>query len=256
MKRLYNLIFSEKIHNSTPPMAESALRALQDSIDRNGVLNPVVVWRGRNILVDGYYRYIYCHENGIPFDIIEMDFEDETDAALWAVTNQLARKNLTAFQKCEMVLPFEARIAAEAKKRQGWRSDAMGKSSEKPINTRRMLADMAGISEGSLWYVKYILQNGDPETLRRVRSGEISINGAYRSLVQRTKPKVEAVSAHTFADVQQTGLVKTYILKSNLQPIKDAVESLIDRVNDGDASPRDIVAELSRVAELIEDAGA
>ena len=74
--------------------------------------------------------------------------------------------------------------------------------------------------------------------------------------MQRTKPKVEAVSAHTFADVQQTGLVKTYILKSNLQPIKDAVESLIDRVNDGDASPRDIVAELSRVAELIEVAGA
>ena len=32
------------------------------------------------------------------------------------------------------------------------------------------------------------------------------------------------------------------------------MENLIDRVNGGDASPRDIVAELSRVAQMIDNA--
>ena len=108
MKRLYDLILSERIQNATPSMAFSELEMLQGSIDEDGVLNPLVVWKGRNVLVDGYYRYMYCHEKGIPFDIVEKEFADETAVVLWVVRQQLARRNLTAFQKCEMVLPLEA----------------------------------------------------------------------------------------------------------------------------------------------------
>lgn len=106
MKRLYDLILSERIQNATPSMAFSELETLQGSLDEDGVLNPLVVWKGRNVLVDGYYRYMYCHEKGIPFDIIEKEFADETEAVLWVVRQQLGRRNLTAFQKCEMVLPW------------------------------------------------------------------------------------------------------------------------------------------------------
>ena len=246
MKRLYDLILSERIQNATPSMAFSELEMLQGSIDEDGVLNPLVVWKGRNVLVDGYYRYMYCHEKGIPFDIVEKEFADETEAVLWVVRQQIARRNLTPFQKCEMVLPLEGEIAAEAKKRQGRRSDLRGKPTEGPMETRKTLAEMAGVGTGTLRYAKYILQNGDKETLRRVRTGELSIYGAYRSLVQGMEPNnIES----------KRGSTNVNIIKTDLQPIKDAVEELIDRVNDGGASPRDIVAELNRVAQLIENAG-
>ena len=52
---------------------------------------------------------------------------------------------------------------------------------------------------------------------------------------------------------ENANAVNNSAMNHNLQPIKDAVETLISRVNDGDASPRDIVAELSRVARLIND---
>ena len=54
MKRMYNVVLSERIQNALPPMTESEQRALYDSIERDGILSPLVVWRDQNILVDGY----------------------------------------------------------------------------------------------------------------------------------------------------------------------------------------------------------
>ena len=47
-----------------------------------------------------------------------MDFDSEEKARLWIIRNQLSRRNLPDFVKCELVLPFEAELKAEAKKRQ------------------------------------------------------------------------------------------------------------------------------------------
>ena len=116
------------------------------------------------------------------------------------------------------------------------------------MRTLSILADMAGVSSETLRLARFILQNGDKETLRRVRAGELSIYGAYRSLVQGTAPLKESVTNHTKNNVMNRSVINT-----NLQPIKDAVVDLIDRVNGGDASPRNIVAELSRVAQLIDN---
>ena len=244
MKKLHDLIFSKRIEESKPPKPESEKTQLQGSLDRYGCIGQLVVWKGTRILVDGYYRYKYCHEHGIPFDIIEMDFEDEDAAILWAVRMELASRNLTPFQKCEMVLPLEAGIAAEAKKRHGWRSDIHGKRDGDSIDTRKALANMAGVSTGTLRYVKYIIENGDEETLRRARSGELSIYGAYRSLVQRLEPSTETERASVIIKAAQP----------DLSPIRAAVEELIGRVRDGEASPKTIISELSRVAEMIDDA--
>ena len=242
MKGRYDLIISERIQKMKPPLAEAERRLLYEALDAEGVRDPLVVWRDRRILIDGYYRYVYCCERGIPFEYIEMDFADETEAMLWVTRNQLARRNLTPFQKCEMVLPLEAGIAAEAKKRQGRRSDINGKRVGDSIDTRKALANMAGVSTGMLRYVKYIIENGDEETLRRARSGELSIYGAYRSLVQRLEPPTETERASVIIKAAQ----------SDLSPIRAAVEELIDRVRDGEASPETIVADLSRVVEMID----
>ena len=244
MKKLHDLILSKRIKKSKPPKPESEEIQLYASLDRDGCIESLVVWKGTRILVDGYYRYKYCHEHGIPFDIIEMDFDDEDAAIMWAVKMELASRNLTPFQKCEMVLPLEAGIAAEAKKRQGWRSDINGRRFEDPINTRKVMANMAGVSTGTLRYVKYIFENGDEETLRRARSGELSIYGAYRSLAQRLEPPTETERASVTIKAAQ----------SDLSPIKEAVEELIDRVRDGEASPKTIIGELIRVAEMISSA--
>ena len=54
MKRMYNVVPSQRFQNALPPMTESEQRALCDSINRDGIQSPLVVWRDQNILVDGY----------------------------------------------------------------------------------------------------------------------------------------------------------------------------------------------------------
>lgn len=68
---------------------------------------------------------------------------------------QLSRRNLPDFVKCELVLPFEAELKAEAKKRQGQRNDLRNiwpnlAECSALKNSRDELAAIAGVSHGSL----------------------------------------------------------------------------------------------------------
>jgi hypothetical protein len=89
------------------------------------------------------------------------------------------------------VLPFEAELKAEAKKRQGQRNDLLNiprSSTESPKQreTREKLAAMAGVSRDSISKTKQILAEADEETKEKLRKGEMSINRAYTSLKEKT----------------------------------------------------------------------
>ena len=53
MKRMYNVVPSQRIQKALPPMTESEQRALYDSIVRDGIMSPLVVGHDQNILVNG-----------------------------------------------------------------------------------------------------------------------------------------------------------------------------------------------------------
>ena len=64
--------------------------------------------------MDGHNRYRICHEYSIPFAVEEKSFESRESAKIWLIRNQLGRRNLPDFQKCELVLPLEELLQAEA----------------------------------------------------------------------------------------------------------------------------------------------
>ena len=231
---------NETLENVMPPLEDRELDILTQSILKEGCRDPLVVWKETGEIVDGHNRYRICKEYAIPFKVKEISFSNKGDAIAWAIKNQIGRRNLTAFQRCEMIFPFEATLRAEAKKRQGWRSDLKGKCGTSSIDTRSILADMAGVSHGTLTTVKKILEIADSETLRRVRKGEISINYAYRSLL----PVFEPMSARIPIEEKPV----------DLSPIYDLVKNLHDRIYEGDMTTKAILAELSKVAQMIEEA--
>ena len=119
-KKVYDLQTSEKLANVMPGLQDAEQELLTQSLLKEGCRDALVVWNG--IIVDGNNRYRICRQYNIPFAYIEMDFDSEEKARLWIIRNQLARRNLPDFVKCELVLPFEAELKAEAKKRQGQRN--------------------------------------------------------------------------------------------------------------------------------------
>ena len=158
-----------------PPLKDCEFRLLKEDILERGCITPLITWKG--FIVDGHNRYRICKEYDIPFTVQEMAFADEQDAALWIAKKHLGRRNLTPFSKCEMVYPFEDALKEEARKRMGSHDSSF------TGRTRDILADMAGVSHGSFNKAKRIILEGDEETKRRLRAGEISINRAYTELV-------------------------------------------------------------------------
>ena len=109
-------------------------------------------------------------------------------------------------------------------------------------DTSQLLANMAGVSSETIRRAKYIYEYGDEETKRRLRKGEISITYAFCTLRGRP-PKISA-------DPLSIGAKPT----AYLYPIKTAIDDLRDRVTDGEASPKAIVAELNRLSAMMDGA--
>ena len=197
-KQLYELTIDPEFAGLIPPLQDAELSVLTDSILANGCEMPLVVWNGA--IVDGHNRYRICHENSVPFAIEEKDFDSREAAEIWIIRNQLGRRNLSDFQRCELVLPLEERLKAEAKAAK-IRAISVSRRGENDFEmvpnlapsqsrTRDALAEMAGVSHGNLDKAKRIMESADEETKDRLRRGELSIHRAYSALT-RTQTQAE-----------------------------------------------------------------
>lgn len=120
-----------------------------------------------------------------------MSFEDETAAKHWIIKNQLSRRNVPPFVRCELVLPLEEELKAEAKKRQGQRNDLSNivPNLAQSSRSRDELAQMAGVSHGTMDKARKLAESADEETLEKLRNGDISIHRAYTALEQKSGPE-------------------------------------------------------------------
>ena len=187
-KKPYELVVDEELERVAPPLAENELEILKADILEHGCKFPLIVWG--DTIVDGHNRYRICKEEDIPFGIEQMDFADKTEAKLWIVKNQLGRRNLKDFQRCEMVLPFEEEIKADAEKRRRERISA-ARSGDDTVpkvapseKSRDILAAMAGVSHTTLGRVKFIIAKADKDLIEKLRTEEMKIGAAYNALMK------------------------------------------------------------------------
>ena len=195
-----------KFEQYIAPLTANEFENLKASIQRDGCLHAIITWHG--IILDGHNRYKICTELGIPYQNIELEFEDEEHAKLWMVQNQLARRNIKPFQKCEMVYPLEKIISEEVleRKREANSKARRGEDSEvwpnlaKPQNTADYVAEYIDISRSQWKKAKYVIENGDEELKALVRSGKKSIHAAYKNLKNKkedARPKSEKIDGYT-----------------------------------------------------------
>ena len=195
-KEVYDLRINDDLQHVMPPLQDKELELLTESLLTEGCRDPLVVWNG--VVVDGYNRYRICHEHNIPFSYVEIEFTDEAAASRWIIRNQLARRNLPDFVKCEMVLPLEDEFRAQGKRRQGWKKEQDDLLVNLPkgkiaVNTRDTLAEMAGVSGKTFDKAKKLISSADEETKEKLRNREMSINKAFAEMKakERTAPAEE-----------------------------------------------------------------
>ena len=190
--------------------------------------------------MDGHARIAIAEEQGLDCPVIEMDFENETEAILWVIKMHLGRRNLNAFQRCEIVMKYRDAIAPETLERK-LRGKVLNDRCHRS-RTDQILAEMAGVSCGTMRMAMIVATQGDQETLRRVRKGEISIHRAYQSLREKLDQPLTPYTKAEMLLSKERG--------EKLLPIREAVEGLKERVIKGEASPNVIVQELDRISVL------
>ena len=93
--RVYPTRENTKIQKVRPPLTPDEYAQLEANCLADGIRDPLVVWRGT--LIDGHNRYDIAQKHGLEFQVVEKEFEDETAAKIWMVTNQFGRRNLRIY---------------------------------------------------------------------------------------------------------------------------------------------------------------
>ena len=89
----------------TDPDIQAALRPMtpeewsqfsKNVLEDRKILEPLIVWKGKDIIVDGHHRWKAINEFGITdYEIEEKDFDDVDAAILWLLKHQKGRRNIS-----------------------------------------------------------------------------------------------------------------------------------------------------------------
>ena len=189
-----SIIIDDEFKSLIPPLSDDEYRQLEENCIRDGIRDPLVTWPqddGTEILIDGHNRWKISAKNaGIPFKIVQMRFENRAEAETWILKNQIGRRNLPTYVKAQLALRLKPVIAEQAEKNLHL-SDGKGcpKSDKvKPIDTKKELARIAGVSHDTIHKVEVIEKNAPTEIKEKARRGEISTNEAYRQTTNIMRP--------------------------------------------------------------------
>ena len=182
-----NIRVDKKFKDLIPPLTDEERRQLEDNIEAAGkAYDAIKVWEGK--IVDGHNRYDICRKLKLAFKVEELQFESRAHAEAWVINNQFGRRNVGPFKRSELALKLKeakAAIATAAKeqagKETGRGNKKVSQNSAKPLDTRKELAEVAGVSHDYLSRVERILTAADDglvdeETLEDLRADRVSAN--------------------------------------------------------------------------------
>lgn len=163
-----------EFHALIPPLSDQERQQLEANLKADGCRDPLVVWRnGSPTLLDGHNRHEICTRLGIQYKTTELLFDDRSGAATWIILNQFGRRNLTTFARAELALKLEPIFAAKAKAAQIRTSEnrvsQKSVKQEKPIDTQKEVARLAGVSHDTISKAKFVRDNADEDTKAELR---------------------------------------------------------------------------------------
>jgi len=162
-----------------PPLTKGEYEELMENIKARGCRDPLIIWK--KTILDGHHRYEICEELGIPFETVEYEFTDRTEAKIWMIKNQRGRRNLKESQRAMLAVALEALYSEQAKERQGTRTD-LGKKlvqSEKGRSAEKAANEM-GISHQTVASAKRVANKGIPDLKKLVESGDVTVSAAAK----------------------------------------------------------------------------
>lgn len=173
-----------------PPASKEEYQQLKESILQNGMHFPIII-NESNIVLDGHHRFRVCKELGLNPKTITKTFQNKLLEKKFVIESNLRRRQLNDFQKAELGIPLLQIEKALAKERQGKRTDLTSVSNDTQVRASAQVSKQIGVSTTTFERAKKVIELATPELKERVRSGQTSINYAYKK-VNRVEKKTNA----------------------------------------------------------------
>ena len=197
----------------------------------HGPRDPLIVgtWKEedktRHVLLDGHNRLRICIERGLMFGTTTIEFGSALDAKIWAIKNQVGRRNLTTGQQAYLAADLKGFYAEKGKinkRLAGKKTQEKRRTEADPevlmnsskaeeddgfeaVNARREAARVIGVSEASVAQAEFVREKGTLEDQKAVVEGKLSLNKAFQRAKgvsdERSpgKPRVEPPSLRSRA---------------------------------------------------------
>ena len=222
--------------------------------------NPILIWKGHDIIVDGNHRYDICREDDIEPSFLEEEFGTIDDVKLYIMKHYLQcdgrKKDETS--RAVVILQYKelvTKISQDAKERQSSAGgDRKSEEYQKSVSPRggeaktetskatEILAEIAGTGKGTIERVLRVQKQGVPELNDMMKNGALSARAAEDFV--KNVPKYE----------------QEKIVKDGVDAVKDTVSKIrevekgakkFDKFNDPlkEKNERDI-EEMRQVQEL------
>ena len=178
----------DEIRAVIPEPSAEEMTALEAAVKAEGCRDPLVVWAEEDILLDGHHRYTICESLGLEYRVERISFDSRAEAMAWVISNQLARRNLNAYQRARLALKRKDLLAALAVERMkaGWNQHEpspdqnSGQASQPRID--KQLASDAGVSHDTIHKVGVIESHADEETKAALEAGKTTIHAAFKKV--------------------------------------------------------------------------
>ena len=195
MTQKQSIIVDPEFRNLIPPLQSEEYSALEKSLVEYGCRDPLVVWSGENILLDGHNRLKICKEKNIDFETVSVELFARLDAKLWIMTNQLSRRNLTDDQRA-MIVAEIAVVEVEISKRErakagghakhGTTPESCSEDNMSPKQTsndrvREKTAKRSGLPERKIRNAMKLLKD-NPVEAEKVKAGKSTIKESQKKI--------------------------------------------------------------------------
>ena len=162
------------------PIDAATLNAIQADMKARGYdqSQPIVLWKGKGIVVDGHTRGLAASSAGIKdIPVHHMEFADEDEALAYTIHNQRDRRNMTDADLVRCIQAVDKRNTHGGDRRS---SDAPIKGPSEPLKrTADETAAIVGTSSTKVKKARAVTDHGAPDVKEAVRKGDMTINKAY-----------------------------------------------------------------------------
>ena len=242
-----------KFQRLIPLQSRGEYLALGESIKAEGCRDPLLVWKGHGVVLDGHTRRDLCIEHGKKVKVREIELPDENAATQFILRIQRERRNLTR----EAMSYFRGTDYNAVKQSHGGsRRGRKPKGQSDPLNsTAQQLAEKYGVSEMTVKrdavfakvIDKLVDEVGDPESRRKLLGADVKLTHGLARFLYKMPPEERKAAVSQLIEQGELPRAKKEGRPKAQQP-KQVAQSLVARLKvKGDEHALAVLEQMARL---------